>query len=179
MTGFHTLQQTQEAVHSKIDDLQVDFAAMAAVSNLYRAASSIRNHLEQSVLRGVDLTWTGFVVLWVVWIWDELESRHVAAEAGITKGTLTGVAQTLINRGLLVRTVPAHDRRRTFLSLTDEGQALMQKLFPAFNGEERFVTEALSSDEVTTLSDSLHRVVEHLETGGTDRREASRESETP
>ncbi len=170
MTGFHTLQQTEEAVHSKIDDLQVDFAAMAAVSNLYRAASSIRNHLEQSVLRTVDLTWTGFVVLWVVWIWDELESRHVAAEAGITKGTLTGVAQTLINRGLLVKTVPAHDRRRTLLSLTDEGQALMQQLFPAFNGEERFVTEALSSAEVTTLGDSLHRMVEHLEAAGADRR---------
>lgn len=178
MTGFHTLRQTEEAVHSKIDDLSVDFAAMAAVSNLYRAASSIRNHLEQSVLRTVDLTWTGFVVLWVVWIWDDLESRHVAAEAGITKGTLTGVAQTLINRGLLARTVPAHDRRRTVLSLTDEGRALMQKLFPAFNGEERFVTEALSTDEVTSLGSSLHRIVEHLEAGGADRRASMRDDET-
>lgn len=173
MTGFHTLQQTEDAVTSKIDGLQVDFAAMAAVSNLYRAASSIRNHLEQSVLRSVDLTWTGFVVLWVVWIWDEIETRHVAAEAGITKGTLTGVAQTLINRGLVVKKIPAHDRRRTLLSLTDEGQVLMKKLFPAFNGEEKFVTEALSRDEVATLGASLHSLIEHLEAGTADRRAAA------
>lgn len=169
MTGFHTLQQTEDAVSSKIDGLQVDFAAMAAVSNLYRAASAIRNHLEQSVLRSLDLTWTGFVVLWVVWIWDESETRHVAAEAGITKGTLTGVAQTLVNRGLLVKQVPEHDRRRTLLSLTDDGQRLMQQLFPSFNGEEKFVTEALQRDEVTTLGASLHRVIEHLEAHGPQR----------
>ncbi len=169
MTGFHTLRQTEEAVSSKIDDLQIDFGAMAAVSNLYRAASAIRNHLEQSVLRSVNLTWTGFVVLWVVWIWDESETRHVAAEAGITKGTLTGVAQTLINRGLLVKQVPAHDRRRTLLSLTDEGQQLMRHLFPSFNDEEKFVTQGLDRGELDALGASLHLIIEHLEAGSADR----------
>ncbi|MGA8852173.1 MAG: MarR family winged helix-turn-helix transcriptional regulator [Aeromicrobium sp.] len=169
MTGSHTLRQTEDAVSSKIEDLEVDFAAMAAVSNLYRAASSIRNHLEQSVLRSLDLTWTGFVVLWVVWIWDEIEARNVAAEAGITKGTLTGVARTLISRGLLTKQVPEHDRRRSLLSLTDEGQHLMQQLFPSFNGEEKFVTEALERDEVVALGDSLQRMIEHLEARGAER----------
>jgi DNA-binding MarR family transcriptional regulator len=169
VTGFHTLRQTEDAVTSKIDGLQVDFAAMAAVSNLYRAASSIRNHLEQSVLRSVDLTWTGFVVLWVVWIWDEIETRHVAAEAGITKGTLTGVAQTLINRGLLRKEIPAHDRRRTILSLTEDGQRLMQQLYPAFNGEEAFVTQGLDRAEVESLGKTLHQVIEHLEETGPER----------
>jgi DNA-binding MarR family transcriptional regulator len=41
-------------------------------------------------------------VLWVVWVWDEIESRLVAAEAGISKGTLTGVATTL-EAGRLLR----------------------------------------------------------------------------
>lgn len=33
------------------------------------------------MLRGSDLTWTGFVVLWVVWISGEMETRRVAEEA--------------------------------------------------------------------------------------------------
>ncbi len=169
MTGFSTLRQTEDAVTSKVDGLEVDFAAMAAVSNLYRAASSIRNHLEQSVLRSLDLTWTGFVVLWVVWIWEEIETRNVAAEAGITKGTLTGVARTLIGRGLLTKQIPAHDRRRSLLSLTPEGERLMRQLFPAFNGEEKFVTGALDRSEVDTLGSILHRMIEHLEAHGGER----------
>jgi DNA-binding MarR family transcriptional regulator len=76
---------------------------MAVVANIYRAAAAVRQHLENSVLRGCDLTWTSFVVLWVVWIWGESETRHVAEEAGISKGTLTGVARTLESRGLIKR----------------------------------------------------------------------------
>jgi len=82
---------------------------MAAVSNIYRAANAVRNHLERTVLAPHELTWTGWVVLWVVWIWGDIESRHVAAEAGISKGTLTGVQNTLISRGLIKRRVHPDD----------------------------------------------------------------------
>ena len=43
-------------------------SAMAAVSNVYRAANAVRNHLERTVLAPHGLTWTGWVVLWVIWI---------------------------------------------------------------------------------------------------------------
>lgn len=166
MTGHHTLRHTEDAVASKLDDLPVDFVAMSAVSGLYRAASAIRNHLEQTVLRPAGLTWTAFVVLWVVWIWEEMETRHVAAEAGITKGTLTGITQTLTKRGLVRKSVPAADRRRAVLSLTDEGERLMRTLFPEFNAQEQQVTAVLARTEVADLGRSLHRLVEGLEHGG-------------
>ena len=37
--------------------------------DIYRAAGSVRNHFERTVLQPHDLTWTAWVVLWVVWIW--------------------------------------------------------------------------------------------------------------
>jgi len=64
--------------------MTLDMPAMAVVSNVYRAAGAIRNHFEHTVLAPYNLTWTGWVVLWVVWIWQEIETRHVAAEAGIS-----------------------------------------------------------------------------------------------
>jgi len=70
----------------------------------------VRNHFEQSVLRDVDLSWTGFVVLWVVWIWGDIETRHVAEESGHLQGHAhRRRPATLANRGLLTRT---HARRR-------------------------------------------------------------------
>ena len=93
------------------------------------------------MLAPYGLTWTGWVVLWVVWIWDEIETRHVAAEAGISKGTLTGVpSSTLESRGLLRRRTHPDDARRVLLSLTREGDPLMTTLFPRFNAQESFVT---------------------------------------
>lgn len=175
VSGAHTLRQTEEAVTGKIEGLELDFRAMTAISNLYRVASSVRNHFEQTVLKKADLTWTAFVVLWVVWIWGSIENRHVAAEAGITKGTLTGVAKTLETRGLIVRSVPVSDRRRTLFSLTSEGEKLMVTLFPEFNREERFVLAGLGEQRLTELGNTLRHVLRHLENEGQERR-ASRTS---
>ena len=105
-------------------------AAMTAVSNIYRAANAVRNHLERTVLAERGLTWTGWVVLWVIWIWGEVESRHVA-EAGISKGTLTGVQNTLMAKGLVHREGPSQDARRVLLSLTPEGPGADGRAVPS------------------------------------------------
>src|SRR4051795_7480970 len=120
-SGDFTLEATETAVAGRLQGLEVDVSAMAVVSNVYRAANAVRNHLERTVLAPHGLTWTGWVVLWVVWIWGEIETRHVAAEAGVSKGTLTGVQKTLMAKGLVERTVHPEDARRVLVTLTERG----------------------------------------------------------
>ncbi|RBQ20782.1 MarR family transcriptional regulator [Spongiactinospora rosea] len=163
MTGHHTLRQTEEAIGQRLGGLNVDFEAMWAVSNIYRASSAIRNHLEQTVLRDTGLTWTGFVVMWVVWIWGESEPRHVAAEAGISKGTLTGVVKTLESYRHLRRFPHPTDGRRVMLALTPTGERLMLGLFPEFNRQEAFVVQKLDSERRRDLATSLRHILAHLE----------------
>ncbi|MET7796024.1 MarR family winged helix-turn-helix transcriptional regulator [Streptomyces decoyicus] len=161
---------TEKAVRAKLGDLPVRQERMAAVAGIYRAAAAVRQHFENSVLRDAELTWTSFVVLWVVWIGGEGETRRVAEEAGISKGTLTGVARTLQARGLMERKGHPTDGRLALLALTPEGEQLMTRVFPEFNAEEAFVTEGLSDDEALDLADLLGRIVTQVETRGEDRR---------
>lgn len=162
--GQHTLAETESAVAERLRGLSVDVAAMAAVSNIYRAAGAVRNNFERTVLQPYDLTWTAWVVLWVVWIWQEIETRHVAAEAGISKGTLTGVAGTLMSRGLIERRVHPDDARRVLLSLSPAGAELMQSLFPRFNREESRVTSQLAGPDVLHLARLLRVVISEAAT---------------
>ena len=162
--GERTLEATEQAVAERLAGLPIDMNAMAAVSNIYRAANEVRNYLERTVLAPHDLTWTGWVVLWVVWIWGEIESRHVAAEAGISKGTLTGVAGTLMSRGLIERRVHPDDARRVLLSLSPAGAELMQSLFPRFNREESRVTSQLAGPDVLHLARLLRVVISEAAT---------------
>jgi len=162
-TGEHTLEATEQAVAERLKGLEINMAAMAAVSNIYRAANAVRNHLERTVLAPHELTWTGWVVLWVVWIWGDIESRHVAAEAGISKGTLTGVQNTLIARGLVKRRVHPDDARRVLLSLSPKGQKLMAEVFPKFNAEEAFVSSKLDEAAKLAMARSLRTVVKQAE----------------
>jgi DNA-binding MarR family transcriptional regulator len=159
----HTLAATEQAVADRLAGLEVNMPAMAAVQNLYRAANAVRNHLEQTVLAPHQLTWTGWVVLWVVWIWQEIETRHVAAEAGISKGTLTGVVKTLETRGLLRRGTHPQDARRVLLTLTPAGEQLMGDVFPLFNEQEHALTSGLGPEATVALARNLRAVVVDLE----------------
>lgn len=109
-------------------------------------------------------------MLWVVWVWGESETRHVAEEAGISKGTLTGVARTPESRGLLRRAGHPDECRLVLVSLTDKGEDPMRRVFPEFNEEEAFVTAGLSDAECRSLAEGLRRVVLQVEKHGEERR---------
>lgn len=181
MTGHHTLSETERAVSTHLSGLDIDLAAQAAISNLYRAASAIRNHVSKTVLKEADLTWTSFVVLWVVWMWDGIETRHAAAEAAISKATLTGVVKTMERRGLLRRSGDQSDRRLVHLSLTDEGRRLMTQLFPRFNAEESYIVSQLSKKRLSELTEGLRTIVGHLESpsGQSPEQDAAPPSDCP
>jgi DNA-binding MarR family transcriptional regulator len=163
MTQPKSLKQKQKAIEERLAGMDVDFEAMWAVSNTYRATAAVRNHLEQTVLRDTGLTWTGFVVMWVVWVWDDVETRIAAAESGISKGTLTGVVKTLESYRYVNRTKHPDDGRRVLLSLTPTGRRLMEELFPAVNREESFVVRGLSVAARKSLAQSLRAIIEGLE----------------
>ncbi|MFF8910273.1 MarR family winged helix-turn-helix transcriptional regulator [Streptomyces olivaceoviridis] len=179
MPSQRSISEAEKLAAEKLGDIPLRREQMAAVANIHRAASAVRQHLENSVLRGSDLTWTAFVVLWVVWVWGESETRHVAEEAGISKGTLTGVSRTLESRGLLRRAGHPTDGRLVLLALTEEGEDFMRRVFPAFNEEEAFVTARLSDAECRTLADGLRRVVLQIEEEGEDRRRSLLNGECP
>ena len=166
MTDHPTLVETERAMRSHVESLALDFEAAHAVSSIYRAANAVRSYVWNEVLRPYDLTWTGFVVLWVVWIFDGMETRHAAEAAAISKATLTGVAKTLETRGWLTRTGRVDDRRLVELNLTDEGRALMEEVYPKFNAMESKVVSKLTTKRTTELTRGLRNIVttiEHLE----------------
>jgi DNA-binding MarR family transcriptional regulator len=155
MAGPHTLSETEKAVESRLSGMTLDFEAMAVASNLFRAANAVRNHLERTVLQPHDLTWTAFVVLWVVWIWERVETRVIAEEGGFSKATLSGVLTTLEGRGLVIRERSTEDGRLVLVRLTPTGRRLMTRLFPEFNQQEQVVVSALPRDKVTDAAEML------------------------
>jgi MarR family transcriptional regulator, organic hydroperoxide resistance regulator len=157
------LIQSERDVQSRIGGLDVDFTSLAAVSNVFRAATTVRNHMERTVLAPAELSFTAFTVLWVLWIWGEQEARRVAEESGISRGTLTGVITTLEGRGLVQRRAHPDDRRSVLMSATRAGETLMKRLYPQFNAEEAKATADLSTEEKQGLADALRTVLRTVE----------------
>jgi DNA-binding MarR family transcriptional regulator len=157
------LVQAENDIRGRIGDQHLDLAAMAAVSNIYRAANVVRNHMERKVLADEDLSWAAFTVLFVLWIWGEQQTRHLAVEAGVTKGTLTGVLKTLEKRGLTRRQAHDEDGRLVLVSLEPKGEAVIERLFPAFNAGETQVSASLTEREKDQLAELLRKIIRSVE----------------
>jgi MarR family transcriptional regulator, organic hydroperoxide resistance regulator len=144
------------------EDIDLDYEALSVVSNIYRAASAIRRHMEQEVLAPERLSWTAFVTLWVLWIWGEMEARHLAGEANVTKGTLTGVLDTLERRELVQRRRHEDDRRLVSVAITPAGEALIARIYPAFNAQESAIAGLMNGRQRRSVTEGLRRVVRGL-----------------
>ena len=150
----------------QVAGMSVDLQAMATVSNIHRVAMRIRHHFEQGILREYDLTWTSFVALWVLWIWGETQTRWLAEEVGISRSTLSGVLNTLQSRDLVSRRTHESEGRLVIVSITDQGMAVLDGLFPRFNAEESFVVSSLSEDAKRRLASALRTIQDLLDTEG-------------
>lgn len=151
--------QAEKDVQARVGSGPIDFPAMGVISNIYRVAAMTRNHMEKEVLSQYDLSFTAFVVLFVLWVWGDAESHKVASRAGITKGTLTGVVKTLEKRDLCCRIPHGSDKRRVIVGLTENGSATIAKIFPLYNQEETRLVEKLDDKEILTMGHSLRTVL--------------------
>ena len=156
--GPEELLEAERDIRSRLEGEPFDFEAMLAVSNIYRAATAVRNRMEREVLAPAGLTWGGFTILFVLWVWGERETSELAEECGIAKGTLSGMLSTLEKGGLVARSRHPEDGRRVLVSLLEAGREKIERVFPDFNRREVAFTSALDDSEVHEMA-RLLRVV--------------------
>ena len=151
-------------IEARLRDAGRDFPSMHAIANIYRAAAEVRRNAERDVLAMENLSWGGFTILWVLWIWGSMETNLLATECDLAKGTLTGMLGTLGKRGLIERARMDRDRRRVIVSLTPTGTSTIERVAPAFNDFEAKMTVCLDDGQKNSLSELL-RVVIHNANG--------------
>ncbi len=148
----------EREIRSALGDRPLDFDSLLAVSNIYRAANAVRNRMEREVLASSGLSWGGFTILFVLWVWGDRETSQLATDAGLAKGTLSGMLGTLERNGLLTRERLAEDGRRVLVRLTSTGNDLIEDVFPDFNRHEAIFTSRLSAEEKLELARLLRLI---------------------
>jgi len=143
--------------------------ATLALAQLQRTAAAVRQHVEVVALRSEGLTWNSFVILRTVADSAPIETRQAAAEAGLAKGTLTGVVDGLVAKGLMRREDHPVDRRLVLLELTSNGKRLMRKLRRAVDQAEANAMSQLNASQLDALTSTLHQIAVQVGGRGTAR----------
>lgn len=158
-----SLEDARKQIRTHLEDLGLDYESTLLVSDITRVANGIRLTLTNTVLREHDLSWTGFAVMWLIWLHGPMETRHAAQAAAISKATLTGVMNTLEQRKFLERIPRSDDRRLVELHLTSSGMQFMELVYPKYNQAEKDVLSALNARQRASLRTGLEKLAESLE----------------
>lgn len=150
--------EAERDIRARLGDHPLDFDALLAVSNIYRAANAVRNRMEREVLTDAGLSWGGFTILFVLWVWGDRETGDLAEDCGLAKGTLSGMLRTLEGSELVTRSRHPEDGRKVIVHLEDQGLDTIERVFPQFNRYEAKFTEGLDQDERHELARLLRMV---------------------
>ena len=143
---------------------ELDVSAMVVVQDVFRAAAALRSRLEVA-LQADGLTWSGFTMLFCLWVWGPHETRDLALRMGVSRPTVSGVTDTLERRGLVERLWHAEDGRLRSVALTADGERTFEELFPRFNSEESLACAGLGSEHRAQLAGLLRMLVTTLREG--------------
>ena len=75
----------------------------------------------------IDLTYTQYITMMVLWEHHSLSVKQLGAKLYLDSGTLTPVLKTLEKKGLLRRERSKEDERNLIVTLTEEGELLKDK----------------------------------------------------
>ncbi|MBE5896557.1 MAG: MarR family transcriptional regulator [Lachnospiraceae bacterium] len=108
----------------------------------------------------VDLTYTQYIVMMVVWEDEQVSVKEMGKKLYLDSGTLTPVLKTLEKKGLIERTRSKEDERNLIVTLTPSGKALKDKAveIPAKMGG----CLNISPEDAKELHIILHRIMETL-----------------
>lgn len=108
----------------------------------------------------VDLTYTQYIVMMVVWEDEQVSVKEMGKKLFLDSGTLTPVLKTLEKKGLIERTRSKEDERNLIVTLTPSGKALKDEAvdIPAKMGG----CLNISPEDAKELHIILHRIMETL-----------------
>ncbi|WP_028846609.1 MULTISPECIES: MarR family transcriptional regulator [Thermocrispum] len=86
-------------------------------------------------------------------------SHELAAKLRVAMGTLTGIVDRLVAQGLVARRVDPDDRRIRRVELTDEGQAMADRMLDAGAAQFRRVLERLDTETLRQFEQVMHSLI--------------------
>jgi DNA-binding MarR family transcriptional regulator len=139
------------------------FGARDSIGYLLRRSAVLMRTRIESVFSGHGLTFMQWALLLL--IRDELAhtASEVSRQMGYDSGAMTRLVDQLETRGLLRRERHDSDRRQLRLTLTPLGQHSLDELMPLVVGVANQSVAPLSSDEMSTLTSLLDRLIHHME----------------
>ena len=128
---------------------------------LLRARESVMLRF-RPMLAGHGLTEQQWRVLRTLGAWEEMEVSQLAERSVILGPSLSRILRAFEGQGLVAKRQDESDRRRYWLSLTEEGRAVIARVQPDSEAIYREIEAELGADAMRGLVQTLNAMTEKL-----------------
>lgn len=111
------------------------------------------------VLTSNDLTEQQWRVMRVLDTKGEIDFTTLSRESCILSPSLTGIINRLNKLGYVEKKKCQHDKRKSFLHLTDDAKTLVEKLRPQIEVQYSALKERIGEEQYTQLSNLLNELI--------------------
>ncbi len=151
--GEIAAQLTRER-HPGLDD-----QAVALGLALIRTSTVHMQQSEKLIHRPQGWSWSGFHIMYMIWLFGEIEARDIARLAAVTRQTASTVLANLENNGFVHRERSSStDKRLITVTLTPKGLEAIDSAFTQQNALETEWFGGLTRDERDLLKKLLDRI---------------------
>lgn len=131
--------------------------ALRALTILLRASGSVSNMLKKD-MQSYGLNPTEFTVMEFLYSKGKQPIQIIGNKVLLASSSITYVIDQLEKKNLVERKVNENDRRVTLVSLTTEGQEMMEGIFPQHSDIINDLFGVLTDEKLGELSESLKKV---------------------
>lgn len=127
---------------------------LAALVSTYQAF----NRYSSEDMRRFELTMTQFDIIATLGNQPAMTFKQLGEQTLVTKGTLTGVVERLVSKGLVETRCNPNDARSQLVGLTQQGQALFETIFPDHLAYLNKAFGQLTDADLAQLNGLLHKL---------------------
>jgi DNA-binding MarR family transcriptional regulator len=120
---------------------------------------------QRAYVAGAGLSMSDGRCLTAVGSFAPLSVKDLALKANLNKAQASRAAQSLVDRGLVLKNASPTDGRGVVLTLTHEGKAAWQRAMAVVGQRNKDIFGALSAAEQVQLSDFFDRLIEDAKSG--------------
>ena len=126
---------------------------------LYAASKEIVRHYKP-FLDELDMTYTQYIAMMVLWEHKELTVKDLGKYLYLDSGTLTPLLKTMEKKGWIIRCRSSVDERALIVTLTEQGELLKDKALQVPERMSGCVN--LEKEEAEQLYKILYKILENL-----------------
>lgn len=126
---------------------------------LYAASKEIVRHYKP-FLDELDMTYTQYIAMMVLWEHKELTVKDLGKYLYLDSGTLTPLLKTMEKKGWIIRCRSSVDERALIVTLTEQGELLKDKALQVPERMSGCVN--LEKEEAEQLYRILYKILENL-----------------